>query len=96
MSEIDNNIIFFDVDCLVFPLRQRRLAAGDKMQLLGMKGRKKKVSDIFKDLGVAVGLRQKSWLLVDANDNILWLLGYRTSEVGKVTDKTKQVLRLSL
>lgn len=95
-GEIDNNIAFFDVDSLVFPMRLRRLVAGDKMQLLGMKGRNKKVSDIFKDLGVAVGERQKSWLLVDANDSIVWLLAYRTSEVGKVTDKTKQVLKISL
>jgi tRNA(Ile)-lysidine synthase len=95
IGELDNTIAFFDIDSLVFPLRLRRLEAGDKIQLLGMKGKKKKISDLFKDLGVAVSLRQKSWLLVDANDNILWVLSYRSSEVAKVDSQTKQVLKIS-
>jgi tRNA(Ile)-lysidine synthase len=90
----DQNTAFFDADGLAFPLTLRKIQQGDKFRPLGMKGRSKKLSDFFKDIGVSVELRPKIWLLLDANNNVLWIVGYRSSEIGKVDSQTMRIVRL--
>jgi tRNA(Ile)-lysidine synthase len=87
-----NNTAFFDLDKLLFPLTLRRVQQGDKFRPLGMKGKSKKISDFFKDVGLEVKKRTKAWLLVDANDDVIWIVGYRSSEIGKVDSLTMRML----
>jgi tRNA(Ile)-lysidine synthase len=77
---------------LLFPLTLRRVQQGDKFRPLGMKGKSKKISDFFKDVGLEVIKRTKAWLLVDANDDVIWIVGYRSSEIGKVDSLTMRML----
>lgn len=85
----------FDFDKLKLPLKVRRRKAGDKFVPLGMDGHKK-VKDILIDEKVPKYLREKIPLVVDAEDNIIWLAPYRISDDYKITEETNKVLILRL
>lgn len=87
-------IEYFDVETLVFPLYIRQWQAGDYFFPLGMNG-KKKLSDYFVDIKLSVLEKEKIWLLTDANDQILWVIGYRIDNRFKVTNSTKKILKIS-
>ena len=50
-----------------------------------------KVKDYFIDNKIPKDLREKIPILVDY-ENIIWILGYATSELYKVTDTTRKIL----
>ena len=83
----------FDVDQIHTPLKIRSRRAGDRFQPYGMDGTKK-VKDFLIDAKVPQRLRRHTPILV-TGDEILWVVGYRTSEKCKVSDKTRRVLYLS-
>ena len=58
-----------------------------------MKG-KRKLSDFFKDLKLNLFQKQQISLLCELNhpDQILWVIGLRTSDKFKVDPKTEQIL----
>lgn len=82
----------FDADCLQQPLRLRRWQTGDRFQPLGMEHGTQLVSDFFSDHKYSLFDKEKQWLLVDARDTILWIVGLRTSHPVRVTPATRQVL----
>lgn len=86
---------YFDADKLSFPLTLRKWQTGDKMKPFGMKGRSKKVSDIFTDLKYSKFDKENAWLLC-SEDTILWFVGERASEWGKITEKTEHVVTFQL
>lgn len=76
-SHVDSKfIIKFDVYTLSFPLSLRRKKEGDFFYPTGMRG-KKKISKFFKDLKLNKLEKENQWLLVDAQDNILWVVNQR-------------------
>jgi tRNA(Ile)-lysidine synthase len=87
-----SKIEFFDLDKLQFPLRLRKWERGDKMKPIGMKGQKK-ISDILVDLKVPMIDKSECWVL-ESNQKIVWLIGYKVSEEFKVDNNTAQVLRI--
>lgn len=62
-----------------FPLFIRTRKEGDKMYVKNMNGRKK-INDIFTDLKIPLEERDKWPILVDKNDEILWLPGLKKSK----------------
>ena len=58
------------------PLKIRRFVSGDIFYPNGLKG-KKKVSKFFKDEKLSIFEKQKKWILTDANNQILWIIGMR-------------------
>lgn len=62
-----------------FPLRIRTRKNGDKMTVKNMEGMKK-INDIFTDMKIPKNLRDSWPILVDNNDNILWLPGLKKSK----------------
>jgi tRNA(Ile)-lysidine synthase len=82
----------FDADELGGKLRVRLPVPGDRMRPLGASG-SRKLQDIFTDLRVPRWQRAAT-PLVTANDEPVWIVGYRTAERGKITPKTRRVLRL--
>lgn len=86
ISEIDNltalptcSIFYFSSKEVTLPLFIRSLMNGDRIQLSGMLDTKR-VSRIFIDEKIPA-TKRKSWpLLVDANDNVLAVVGIRTSD----------------
>ena len=60
-----------------------------------MKGRHKKLKDIFIDEKIHAEKRGKI-LIVTAGEDIIWVTGLRQSEVFRVDDKSRKVLKLEI
>jgi tRNA(Ile)-lysidine synthase len=91
-SKIDTFTAYFDFDRLKFPLEVRKIQPGDKMIPYGMKGHKK-ISDIFIDDKVDRISKGEVFVLVSDNE-IIWLIGHRTSEIAKITNDTQKLLKI--
>ena len=79
-----------DFDKLKFPLTLRHWRHGDRFHPLGMKG-SKLLSDFFVDQKFTEYQKQNVWLLVSADGDILWVVGYRIDERFKVSNSTKTI-----
>ena len=79
-----------DFDKLKFPLTLRHWQHGDRFHPLGMKG-SKLLSDFFVDLKFTEYQKQNVWLLVSADGDILWVVGYRMDDRFKIVNNTKTV-----
>lgn len=90
-----NSIVFADADKLKFPLQLRKWEQGDYFHPFGMKGKKKKVSDFFSDEKVNLFEKENTWLLTSDN-KIVAIMGYRSDERFKITEKTKNVTRIEI
>lgn len=75
----DPMVATLDADKVRFPLSMRRLREGDRFVPFGMKG-SKLVSDFLADKKVPLTERRRQMLLVDADDNPLWLIGLRPDD----------------
>jgi tRNA(Ile)-lysidine synthase len=60
---------------------------------LGLAGRKK-LQDFFVDRKVPRAERDRVPLVVDANDRIVWIVGFGVAEDFKVTDPSQGVILL--
>jgi tRNA(Ile)-lysidine synthase len=83
----------FDYDHIQSPLTLRNRQAGDRFQPFGMQGNKK-VKDFLIDTKVPRQERERIPILV-SQDEILWVVGHRTSEQFKVKKETKRCLYLT-
>ncbi len=88
-------VVWVDAAALVFPLTVRYWQAGDKMQPLGMRG-SKKISDILTDLKVALHEKKSAYVLCNAQGQILWLIGYRLSELARISDDTAAIAKIAV
>lgn len=84
----EENTIEVEQTQLIFPLQIRQWEASDSFQPSGMKG-KKKVSKFLKDCKIPVPHRKDIYILVNGNQEIMAVLGFRVDERYKV--KTKAV-----
>lgn len=78
-----------DYDLLEFPLTLRPWQHGDRFIPLGMKG-SKKVSDLLVDEKVNLFRKEHTWVLCSGGE-ICWVVGHRTDDRFKVSDKTKNL-----
>ncbi len=90
----DSNFAYLDEEKLTFPLEIRKWKNGDVFQPFGMKG-KKKVSDYLIDNKVSQFDKEKTFVLL-SNNEIIWLVGHRSSEKYKISSSTISVLTLKL
>jgi len=79
-----------DADLLVYPLKLRSWQQGDSFRPLGMKTQQK-LSDFFVHNKIPVHQKKDIPLLVNGNNDIIWVGGYRPDERYKVSKKTKKV-----
>lgn len=93
-KEMTTRRAYFDWEKVDFPVYLRNRRSGDRFQPLGMKGRKK-IKDFFIDQKIRPSQRGSIPLLV-TDQEILWVVGYRISELVKVTDATKRLLTVEL
>ena len=84
-NETSNFVCYLDSSEVKLPLHVRSRKDGDKMQVLGMVGRKK-INDIFIDCKIKPEDRDLWPIVVDSDENIVWLPGLKKSKF----DKTKQ------
>jgi tRNA(Ile)-lysidine synthase len=87
-------IAWLDMDKLNFPLKLRPWVKGDRFMPFGMKG-SKLVSDYLTDEKVNLFEKEKVMVLLSGND-IVWVVGYRSSENHKVDDQTEKVCKMEL
>jgi tRNA(Ile)-lysidine synthase len=85
----DNDSTVFDNSQIIPPLSIRLRKPGDRF--IPFKGKEKKLKDILIDDKIPVRMRDQLPLLCDAN-NILWIIGSRRSNIGLITNKTKECL----
>lgn len=86
---------YLDQAKLDYPLGIRRWKNGDVFCPLGMKGKHQKIQDFFTNSGLSRFEKEKIPLLVDAKDNILWIVGYRLDERFKISTKTTSFLEIT-
>lgn len=91
----DPKDIWIDADKVVFPLSVRLIKEGDRMVPLGMKG-SKLISDMLTDTKVSYFDRQRQYVLLNNDQQIIWLLGRRIDDRYKITSSTKTVLKIKL
>lgn len=80
------------LDCQRIVLRHWR--QGDRMKPFGLNG-SKLVSDLFTDLKLDHATKRDTWLL-EADGDILWVLGYRASSLYAVERESQDYLMLIL
>ncbi len=88
------NILYVDKARLNYPLFVRKWQEGDFFYPLGMHG-KKKLSKYLKDEKVSLIEKENIWLLT-SGDSIVWVIGKRADNRFKVTEQTKQILKIEL
>ncbi|CCQ97326.1 tRNA(Ile)-lysidine synthase [[Clostridium] ultunense Esp] len=90
----DRFVKYFDYDKILGGLYIRNRRDGDRFVPYGMKG-SKKIKDYFIDEKIPKEKRDRIPLITD-EEKILWVVGYRTSDLFKITDNTKKVLMIKL
>ena len=84
-----------DAEKIQFPLILRHWQHADRFHPLGMKG-SKLLSDFFVDQKFTEYQKQNVWLLVSADGEILWVVGYRIDDRFKIVNDTKTVFECRL
>ena len=87
-----SDVAQLDFDKLRFPLTLRHWRHGDRFCPLGMKG-SKLLSDFFVDQKFTEYQKQNVWLLVSAEGDIFWVVGYRIDDRFKIVNDTKTVFQ---
>ena len=90
----EEGCLVLDADKVPQPLRIRHFQQGDWMRPLGMGGRRKKLSDILKELGYTVGSKAGVRVLEIEGSHVGAILCSRIDETLKVDGTTSRVLRL--
>ena len=79
---------YFDVRHLSWPLTIRRWRNGDRFQPFGMYGKTKKISDLHTHMKLSFFEKEETLVLVDSNEQILWVIGLRRAMHAPVLDDT--------
>lgn len=87
-------VAYLDYEALHPPLVIRNFQPGDRMQPLGMTGRKK-LKSIFIDAKIPRFHRQQ-WPLLADQESVVWIIGLRQSEKMRVGDGTGRVVRIEI
>ena len=81
-----------EADALTEPLHLRRWREGDRFNPLGLAG-SKLVSDLLSEAKVPPSQRANQLVLCSGN-NIVWVVGLRLAEEGRIGSTTKRAVRL--
>jgi tRNA(Ile)-lysidine synthase len=93
-SNRDPEMAYLDADRCAQPLQVRRWREGDRLRPLGMTAGSKLVSDLFSNAHFSPLQKAWTWVVTDANDQILWVTGLRVAETAKVSAATRRVFCL--
>lgn len=90
-KEDGNNICRLNSKEITSPIYIRNKKDGDNMQVKGLNGHKK-IKDIFIDLKIPLQKRNTYPLLVDSNNNILWIPNYKKSQFNKKKNENYDII----
>ncbi len=88
-------LAWLDLDRLTLPLKVRTRRDGDWLQPLGMAGTKK-VKAILQEAKVPRSGRERVPLLVDGEDQIIWVVGYKLAAGAAASPGTRRVLAVAV
>jgi tRNA(Ile)-lysidine synthase len=88
----DSTEAFVSAHSINLFLRSRK--EGDKFQILGSKG-SKKISKVMIDKKWNHKRKNETPLILDENENIIWVPGFPPSENWKITASTEMVIHLT-
>ena len=90
-DDTSNYCIRLDSSEIVLPLYIRNKKDGDKIEVKGLNGTKK-IKDIFIDSKIGMEERKVIPLLVDSNDEVLWILGLKKSKYDKSKNEKYDII----
>lgn len=88
----NQNVAFIDFEKLNEPFEIDIWKEGDKIQPIGMKG-KKKISDILIDQKIPLPQKKRTMVLKSGGE-LVWLIGYKFSDLFKVKKDTSKILQI--
>ncbi len=89
-------VAYLDIARLTYPLTVRHWQNGDVFCPLGMKGKHQKLQDFFTNNGFSRFEKEKTWLLVNGDGEIIWLVGHRLDDRFKIEKDTKTFLEITI
>ena len=90
----DKNIAMLDADLLKFPLILRKWRQGDSFVPFGMK-KEKKLSDYFTSNKYSLLDKENQWILC-SEEKIVWLVSERIDDRFRISNKTKNILKIEV
>jgi len=90
-NDTSNYICYLSSEDLNFPLWIRNRKNGDKVSVKGLNGTKK-LKDIFIDEKISKEKRETWPILVDNNDEILWIPGLKKTKFDKTKEKNYDII----
>jgi tRNA(Ile)-lysidine synthase len=89
-----NSSAYIDFRKIAFPLKLRKWQSGDFFYPVGMKMKKKKLSDFFIDCKIPLHKKKNVWLL-ESEKQIVWIVNMRLDERFKIEANTEKILNVS-
>ena len=84
--------IFVDIKKIIFPLYVRKWRYGDFFYPINMNNQRKKLQDYLTDKKIDKLKKEDIYLLVDANNQIIWVIGLRQDNRYKIDSNTEHIL----
>ena len=91
----DKTHCYVDADKIKYPLRIRSWEKGDSFVPFGQTG-SKKLSDFFINEKLSLIEKERCLILTNGDGSIMWIIGYRSDNRYRITEKTKKVLHIYL
>jgi tRNA(Ile)-lysidine synthase len=91
--QTSNDVACLDAKDMSYPIILRKWKEGDYFYPLGMK-KKKKLARFFIDQKLSKTKKERIWVM-EMNKKIIWVVGQRIDDRFKITDKTKNVLKIT-
>ena len=87
----NNYVCHLNSNNIKLPLYVRNRKQSDTIEILGLNG-KKKIKDIFINEKIPKSIRDKYPIVVDSNDNIVWIPGLKKSKYDSLKTKNYDII----